>query len=154
MLLRLQKLGIPSVRPLAAAHERRKPWHSFLVTEQLAPAERFYDYAAHSRQNRSKAICPLARIFAALHNAGLLHRDAHHANFLVKVENAPALYLVDVDGMRQAKRVTLRHAMRDISRLLVHLQIPKQERLRFAVSYSRERIPPLDPRRFAALFDR
>jgi tRNA A-37 threonylcarbamoyl transferase component Bud32 len=154
MLFRLQRLGIAAIRPLAAAHEWGKPWHSILVTEQLALSERLYDYAAHSRRHRSKTIPPLARILAALHNAGFLHGDAHHANFLVKVENAPELYLVDVDGMREARKVTLRHAVRDISRLLLHLQIPKQERLRFALVYCRERNPPLAPRQFVSLFDR
>ena len=154
MLFRLQKLGVPAIHPLAAAHERGRPWHSILVTEQLAPAQRLYDYAAHSRRNRSRIIAPLARMFASLHNAGLLHRDAHHANFLITGENVPKLYLVDVDGMREAKKITFRDALRDISRLLVHLQIPKQERLRFALIYCRERRPPLDVRRFVSLFDR
>lgn len=154
MLFRLQRLGIATIRPLAAAHERGKPWHSILVTEQLALSKSLYDYAAQSRGHRSKTIPPLARIFAALHNAGFLHRDAHHANFLVKVENAPELHMVDVDGVRATRKVTLRHAARDISRLLFHLQIPKQERLRFALVYCRERNPPLAPRRFVSLFDR
>lgn len=152
MLLRLQRLGIATIRPLAAAHERGKPWHSILVTEQLTLCQRLYDYAAHSRRHRSKTIAPLARILAALHNAGLLHRDAHPANFLVKVGSALELYLVDVDGVRETRKVTLRHAARDISRLLVHLQIPKQERLRFALVYCRERHPPVAPRRFLPLF--
>jgi tRNA A-37 threonylcarbamoyl transferase component Bud32 len=152
MLSRLQTLGIAAIRPVAAAHERGKPWHSMLVTEQLTHSERLYDYAGQSRRNRSKTIAPLARIFAALHNSGFLHRDAHHANFLVKGENAPELYLVDVDGMREARIVTLRRAVRDISRLLVHLEIPKQERLRFALIYCRERNPPVPTRQFVSLF--
>jgi len=154
LLFRLQRLGIATIRPLAAAHERGKPWHSILVTEELAFSHRLYDYAAQSRRHRSKTIRPLARIFAALHNAGFLHRDAHHANFLVKVENAPELYMVDVDGVRETRRVTLRHAARDISRLLFHLQIPMQERLRFALVYCRERNPPFAPRQLVSLFDR
>jgi Lipopolysaccharide kinase (Kdo/WaaP) family len=152
MLFRLQRLGIAAIRPVAAGHERGRPWHSMLVTEQLTPSERLYDYAAQSRRHRSKIIAPLARIFAALHNSGFLHRDAHHANFLVRVDSEPKLYLVDVDGMREARNITLRHVVRDISRLLVHLEIPKQERLRFALVYCRERTPPVPPRRFVSLF--
>jgi tRNA A-37 threonylcarbamoyl transferase component Bud32 len=152
MLSRLQRLGIAAIRPVAAAHERGKPWHSMLVTEELTHSERLYDYAARSRGHRSKTIAPLARIFAALHNAGFLHRDAHHANFVVKGQNAPELYLVDVDGVREARNITLRHAARDISRLLVHLDIPKQERLRFALIYCRERNQPVPTRQFVSLF--
>ena len=152
MLVRLQRLGIATIRPIAAAYERGKPWHSFLVTEQLDLAKGLYDYAAHSRRVRSKTIAPLARILAALHDAGFSHRDAHHANFLVKVENAPLLYMVDVDGVRETGKVSSRHAARDVSRLLLHLQIPKQERLRFALVYCRARNPPLAPRAFVSLF--
>jgi tRNA A-37 threonylcarbamoyl transferase component Bud32 len=57
----------------------------------------------------------LASLLARLHEQGFSHRDLKSTNVLLDAELRP--YLIDLDGLRQAGRVTAKRSARDLARL-------------------------------------
>ncbi len=107
----LIRAGVPVTWPLAALeragpHGRRE---SLFITERITGAVDLHawvqQWTAGQRNVTPTARRTLARhlgeTFARLDRAGLWHRDAKAGNFLVAEEpDGPAVYLVDLDGVR------------------------------------------------------
>ena len=152
--LRLEQLGIPGIRAIAAGYKGGQPWYSLLVTEEIRDVLPLYTWLKHSRESLKPVVHSAARLFAGLHNAGLIHRDAHETNFVVPQNRRRELIMVDVDGVRESRRVTLRQAAKDLSRLHVRLRdlISTTTRLRFLAEYSRLRCPKVSSREVIKAF--
>ena len=145
--LRLARLGLPVVEVLGAGSRKRSPWHSFLLTREIPSVVPLRTYLRRSGPRRGPAIVALARTLGRLHSSNLLHRDAHLANFVVQTTNPqPRVIIVDVDGIRPCRGVTLALAARDISRLLDYSEPSSRQMMRFAVAYSRARSGAVLPR--------
>jgi len=107
----LIRAGVPVTWPLAAL-ERAGPHgqrESLFITERIAGAVDLHawvqQWTAGQRDVTPAARRTLARrlgeTFARLDRAGLWHRDAKAGNFLVaEGTDGPAVYLVDLDGVR------------------------------------------------------
>ncbi len=152
--LELEKLGIPALRVVAAGYRRAQPWYSVLVTEEISGAVPLHACLKQPQRNIRRLARSAARLFAKLHDVGLIHRDAHEANFLVPERGSSEIIIIDLDGVRASRRVTLRQVAKDLNRLHVRLRdrISTAARLRFLVDYSRFRRVPVSSRDLAKAF--
>lgn len=133
---RLMDLGLPAIEAVCAGYRVGAPWHSFLVTREIAAITPFKEYYRGPMQ--AHAVASAASLLGRLHAANLLHGDAHLANFaVVHTSGKPVVTMVDVDGVRACREVTLRLAARDISRLLDYSRPTEWQMKRFALVYSR-----------------
>ena len=151
---RLESLGIPAIRAVAAGYRRARPWYSVLVTEEICGAVPLYACLKQPERNLRPLLRSAASLFAQLHDARLIHRDAHEANFVVPQRGSSDVTIVDLDGVRPSRRVTLRQVAKDLHRFHVRLRdrISKSARLRFLVDYGRFRSPPVVSRDLAKAF--
>jgi hypothetical protein len=146
----LQRLGVPAVEAIAAGYERRRRWRSILVTKEVPNAQALVPFARGAPQARRGLIRAVAKIMGQMHAAGLYHRDAHQANFLVCERGEPRVLLVDVDGVRRRSRITMNAAARSVSRLRDYTQATRREMLFFAVVYCSQRRGQIGFREFVA----
>jgi tRNA A-37 threonylcarbamoyl transferase component Bud32 len=154
MALRLEALGVPAIRVVAAGHPRTRPWYSVLVTEEICGAVPLYACLKRPQRSLRPLVRSAAGLFARLHDSNLIHRDAHEANFVVPQDGDPEIIMVDVDGVRQSRPVSLRQVAKDLTRFHVRLRqrISKTTRLRFLVDYARFRRSPVTSRELANAF--
>jgi len=88
-----------------------------------------------------------------MHDAGFYHRDPSQANFLVVAQptGGDTIALIDLDGLRQRREISLTAAARDLRRLLRRSQIPRKERAWFITVYARSRRTRLSSRQLVKL---
>lgn len=151
----LLELGIPVAFPLAAIKGRRELWtgQGVFVTEYVDGAVDLHDFLLENISLNVRAASgdlkikkdlaeQIGRIFAALDNAGLWHRDSKAGNFLIcPRKNAGFdVMLVDLDGIKRklAKRRELgfRGLAKLASTLLWHGGISRSDYLRAFTIYS------------------
>ncbi len=152
--LRLEALGIPAIRAIAAGYPRTRPWYSVLVTEEICGAIPLYACLKQPQRGLRPLVRSAAKLFAKLHDSNLIHRDAHEANFVVPQDGRPEIIMVDLDGVRSSRPVSLRQVAKDLNRFHVRLRqrISKTSRLRFLVDYARFRRSPITSRELANAF--
>jgi len=109
---RLRDGDIPVALPLAAI-ERKCGFitlESIYITEYIAGSKSLHEFLRDdlSAGNEAAAVKKtlaeqIGRIFAAMHNTGLWHRDGKAGNFLVRKDDAGGyeIVLVDMDGIKQ-----------------------------------------------------
>ena len=148
VLLRLRDIGVPSLTPLAAGSRIGQPWESYLVTVEVLDARPLSGLRDATPVERQRAIHSLAVAMAKMHNAGLFHGDAHHANFLVLAGGEGLL--ADVDGVRRRSRIGVKEAVRGLARLLDYTSPTQREKLRFAAAYCRVRRKAISARDLVA----
>jgi hypothetical protein len=150
-------LGFFTALPIAAGERRQ--WgllrESFLLTRFIPNATPLHSINAGCAdpQRRRGIVCGLARLYAALHDAGFCHHDPSQANFLVVPQpgGSEAIALIDLDGLRQRSEMNLTASAQDLRRLLLRGFIPRRERAWFLVTYSRSRKSPTDARQWVEL---
>lgn len=153
----LATLGLLTPTPVAAGERRTCGFlrESFLVTHFIAGATPLHLVNAHcaDRRRRIGIVRGLAKLYAALHDAGFFHGDPSQSNFLVVPHpgGSDAIALIDLDGLRRRREMNLSAAVRDLQRLLLRGRIPRRERAWFIVTYSRSRKLPVDVRQLLAL---
>lgn len=146
--------GIPTARPLVV-YEPRPSWlerEGYLLTEWLVGAEDVHLYGwelarrspvERSRRARQSAEA-LGRTVGRLHDQGFTHRDLKGNNLLLR-ERGDLIepFLIDLDGLRQVRRVGFRAACKNLTRLAVSIEmhpwISRTDRLRFLKAYLRQR---------------
>ena len=87
----------------------------------------------------------LGRLLRRLHQAGFAHRDLKATNLLVRWDDSPGrspqIIMVDLDGLRQVRRVSCRQEFRGLMRLNVSLLecpgVSHAGRLRMLLGYLR-----------------
>jgi tRNA A-37 threonylcarbamoyl transferase component Bud32 len=125
--------GIATPRPLAACETRDHRFFraSYLATEWIAGGENLHlfgwrladDPAGRRLRWASRCAVSLGRLLGRMHAAGVVHRDLKAANLLaVQQHEDVAVYLVDLDGVRIARRASWRRRARDLARLAAGLQ--------------------------------
>lgn len=153
----IASLGFFTARPIAAGE--RRAWgllrESFLLTRFIAGATPLHLVNAHcaDRRRRLGIVRGLAKLYAALHDAGFFHHDPSQANFLVVPQpiGGDAIALIDLDGLRQRREMNLTASAQDLRRLLLRCRIPRRERAWFIMVYARSRKTPADARQFVKL---
>jgi hypothetical protein len=137
--------GIATARPAAAADlwRRGAVADSLLVTETV-DGEPLSDWLRSPRRPpalRRRLARDLAQMLRRMHDAGFSHRDLKAPNILVSPHEGAGVrpVLVDLDGLRQAIRVSAWRRARDLMRLSVSLDewgVARQtDRLRFLRAY-------------------
>jgi hypothetical protein len=137
--------GIATARPAAAADlwRRGAVADSLLVTEAV-DGEPLSDWLRSPRRPpalRRRLARDLAQMLRRMHDAGFSHRDLKAPNILVSPHEGAGVrpVLVDLDGLRQAIRVSAWRRARDLMRLSVSLDewgVARQtDRLRFLRAY-------------------
>lgn len=139
----LARCGVPTATALAAAWNGRAEW---LITEAVAPAEPAD--AWHARQIQGgpaghraiqQAIVRLAEIVGRMHAAGVLHRDLHCGNVLVRTGESVELVLMDLHRARRTGRLSRRARAVNLAQLYHdrYCFTTRTERLRFLRHYLR-----------------
>lgn len=154
---RIARLGFFTALPLAAGERHR--WgllrESFLLTRFIPNATPLHlvNSRCADRRRRSGIVRKLARLYAALHDAGFCHRDPSQANFLVveQPDASDTIALIDLDGLRRQRGMSLTDSAADLRRLLSRGFIPRSERAWFIVTYSHSRNAPVNARELLKL---
>ncbi len=145
--------GIPTARPLvvyqpAGAKLFRE---GFLLTEWLTGAQDMHLYgwdlatrAPRERTRRARAAAAvLGRLVGRLHDQGFQHRDLKGNNLLLRDRGEDVeAFLIDLDGLRQRRRVPFAACTKGLTRLAVsaemHPWLSRTDRLRFLQAYLRQ----------------
>ncbi len=110
--VRLCNSDIPTARPLAALWQKKgaRVVRSIFISEYVPDSDNLYMFIyGQSSEDAKKTFAvkkqmavQTANLLACLHKAGLWHRDAKAANFLVRKlsDGQPYLMLVDMDGIK------------------------------------------------------
>lgn len=142
---------VPAARPLAVLERRQGPLvgDSLLITEFI-PGARDLDahlraeYAALSprewRRHKADLRAVIVRELRRLQQRGFAHRDCKAQNILIRPEErGPALFWIDMDGVRRVKRLSDEQRMRPLLRLHLSLLdasgITRADRVRFLKDY-------------------
>lgn len=150
--------GVPTVVPLALGEGAGE---SFLITQALEKADPLRHFLEHKLPRlvacqqarlRLRLAEALAQLTARLHDAGIIHRDLHAANILVRLEpdDEPRLFLIDLHEVRLVGRPLGWRASRNNLLLLNRwfiLRASRAERLRFWRAYCKARGCKIDPYR-------
>jgi len=114
----LLALGLPTPRPLAWGTVRRLGLRlkDYLVTEYVADCRALKDKLDACRNDpvkRRRLMEQLGNLVALFHANGYSNRDMKDTNILVTEKDGPALWVVDLDGVRRPPLITRRRAARD-----------------------------------------
>jgi len=145
---------IATACPLAVVERRRfgVRLDSIIVTEYLENAKDLDTVLTVSfrelpprkqRRLKGEIIESLAQVLRRLHERGFSHRDLKAPNVMVQWDPdspaAPRALLIDLDGLKPARRVSFERQLRAITRLNVSLdhckRVTQTDRLRFLIRY-------------------
>ncbi len=132
----LELAGINTARPIAAGsfRNRFRGW-SYYVMEAIPEPSSLWSWRGERRHVTRR----LATLLARLHESGFAHRDLKDTNILVDGSGNP--HLVDMEGLRFAKSVSLEMALSNLARLGRTVgRIPRitgADKARFVVHYCR-----------------
>lgn len=142
--------GIATARPLVVCQPRASR-DSYLATAWIAAGQNLHLYGWQLAQRppreraRRAARCAesLGRLVGQLHAWHLAHRDLKGGNLLVaEAEHGTQVYLIDLDGLKIARRLTSATRTRNLARLAaslgLHPWVSRTLRLKFLRAYCRE----------------
>ncbi len=149
-LLRCAACGLPVPRPIALGIQQTGLMlqDSCLMTEAVLPAQPLNEFFAQQRTLRSAEqaeadnqllAVAVARLAAAIHNAGIFYRDLHAGNILIKTAGDRGYQLFLIDLHRAWRPVVLLQWMRlrDVAQLWNSLPALTAERELFIEEYLR-----------------
>ena len=154
-ILRLQELGIETMRPVAVGREGLNPaaQYSILVTEALNGCISLENYCKDwARKPPTVAekrllIRRLADIARTLHENGVNHRDFYLCHFLMQqpwegTDEDLHLYLIDLHRVQRRRRTPERWVVKDVgslwfSAMELDLSLTSRDLLRFVTAYRR-----------------
>lgn len=140
----LEERGLPCPRPLAYFEKRSwgVPVQSCLVTQALDGAEALNVFLAHASlngQQRFQLTRQLARLSAAMHAAGMVSRDYHGGNILIRPrdEGGFELFLIDLHKARLRRKLRTSTVIGDLAKLASSLTPARGACMRFLKEYCR-----------------
>jgi len=146
-LARLHARHVPTMRAVAFGERGGNPArkHSFIITEELAPTIDLEQYCQHWHglppAGRHALIGEVAALTAAMHRAGVNHRDCYLCHFLLHQdgrENDLRLSLIDLHRAQTRHKVPRRWRNKDLAALYfsaLDLALTRKQRLRFLRAY-------------------
>jgi len=157
-ILRLQAVGVPTMRPVLFAERMRGVWEaaSLIATEQVPgeslerwlPAQWRRCCERFGRAWRSGAVVRLAGLVRRLHAAGLCHRDLYTSHIFVMIEpdRTVRFHVIDLQRMFAPRWRHRRWYIKDLAALAATAPagiVSRTDRLRFLLAYLGR--PRLDP---------
>jgi tRNA A-37 threonylcarbamoyl transferase component Bud32 len=145
---------VPTIVPVAQGVRcaGAGPSDSFLITQGLEGAESLSDFIEKvfpgfepRRQTRLRPLLAnaLGEFVARLHDAGIVHKDLHAANLLVRLEaeDRPSLYLIDLHDVSLRRPLNWRASRANLVMLnrWFALRASRPDRFRFWRAYCRAR---------------
>jgi len=147
----LWQSGVPTIRPLALGERRRNGLleEAFLITEAIPNGITLFELIEDhvrtgaleiSHTHRRDIIREIARLTAALHAAGLEHRDLHERNLIYQKLDGEKfrLYLVDLHELEKHRQLKWTSTVSELARLGRYFSIrtERTDRLRFFRHYA------------------
>ncbi|MBX9679797.1 MAG: lipopolysaccharide kinase InaA family protein [Gemmataceae bacterium] len=141
----VQERGIPTSQALAWAE---RGGESYLFTRTLENVEPLHLYFLRTFQShdaaaqtplRQSIARALGSLIAAMHRAGVEHRDLHAGNLLVRMEGeTPRLFLIDLDAVALVRPLEGERRLANLAMLNAwfRLHTERTDRLRFWKSYA------------------
>lgn len=146
-ILRLRKLGIPTMEPLYYAERRgEEGWQCILITSELTghqPLDRLIEHWHDKGWSRFQAerrniLLATASVCSQLHRHRLVHRALHAKHLFVNPQSASVCF-IDLEKMRSTWS-PWRAMLRDLDALNRHAyRLSRSDRLRFLLAYFNER---------------
>jgi tRNA A-37 threonylcarbamoyl transferase component Bud32 len=139
----LEVCGIPTARPIATADERLwfLPVRSYFLMEEIKGAVSLRAWSGCKRTG-----CKLlAELLGRMHREGFTHRDLKDGNIVFDSDGRP--HLIDLDGLRFVRRVSVSRAVADLARLARDTKgwqqrVSRADCARFLIVYCRGRKLP------------
>jgi serine/threonine protein kinase len=127
----LARIKVASARPVAVVEHRAAKMllKSFFITQEIRRGKTVDAYwrevlvripSAEGRRRRRKFLKQLAELFAGLHRHHVYHNDLKDANILVELTDgaqAEALFLLDLEGVRQYTQLRHRRRIKNLVQL-------------------------------------
>lgn len=150
----LAALGVTTIVPVALGERRHRRvlLDNFLVTREIAGSVTLQALVEQGRDRagtadmdglRRRLARALGELTARLHDGGYLHADFHPGNILVTLDahGRPHLAMIDLDALRQPRRLPPRAAMANLAVLNHYFwtRSTRSDRLRFLQAYLRSR---------------
>lgn len=140
--LYLRDHNVPTATPLAARCDSQGEW---LLTQAVAPAEPadvWHDQQRHEgpagQKRLRRGVAALGTLIGRMHQAGIVHRDLHCGNVLVRTNGqSPRPVLMDLHRAYRRRRLSRRRKAANLA-LLFHDRYnftTRTERLRFLKHY-------------------
>jgi tRNA A-37 threonylcarbamoyl transferase component Bud32 len=142
-LVALAKRGIAAPEPLGWG--TRSGGESFLVTRALDHVTPLVDSLmsfGERSADRQRLACELGRFLAKLHDAGVLHRDLHPGNFLLRHHDGRFEFtLVDLDAVRLGATVSETKSVGNLALFAAGFlhAVTRVDRYRFLAAYAEAR---------------
>ena len=148
---RLRMAGVPTMQVIAHGQRVRRPWRveSFVLVEQIPNAMPLDDYLRErfgppvpgpGDAQRRDLVTRLAHLVRRFHSAGFNHRDLYCCHVFVqdRAEQAPGLYLIDLQRVERRRWFRRRWLVKDLAQLSYSApaeRISRTDRMRFFRSY-------------------
>lgn len=148
---RLGEIGVDSMRVVAYGRRGGNParQHSFIVTEELAPALSLEDFCLGWTREpppvtlKRALIARVAGMARAMHRAGVNHRDFYLCHFLLHLDPAPTaaafrLSLIDLHRAQCRARLPRRWRDKDLAALYfsaLDIGLNQRDLWRFLLTY-------------------
>ena len=84
-----------------------------------------------------------------MHSAGMNHRDCYICHFLLKKEEFPALYVIDLHRAQIREKIPMHYLLKDLGGIwfsAMDAGLTKRDILRFLKVYTRQELHQLDRR--------
>lgn len=145
---------VPTVFPVALGERCNGsgPSDSFLITQGLEDTESLSDFIEKSfpqyelrRQTRLRPLLAtaLGKFVAQLHDAGIVHKDLHAANLLIRLgpNDGPSLYLIDLHDVSLGRALSWQASRENLVMLnrWFALRASRSDRYRFWRAYCQAR---------------
>lgn len=143
----LLKNGVNTPAPIAMIDDRGKfnrLVNCYYLTEYLDYDVSFLQIIMEAEENRKrKIIMEAAQNIRLMHDAGIVHRDLHASNILIKnFKDRPEFYFIDLNRARKKEFLTLEARAKDLGRLALQ----QHDKLLFFKSY--------DPQNYGCLIQK
>jgi tRNA A-37 threonylcarbamoyl transferase component Bud32 len=115
--LAMEHAGLPTPRVWAVGVERLALWpaRAYLITEFVPRTRTLRDLLVTAGRLPAGQCDQLVDLVARLHAAGFSNRDLNAANLLC--DERGTFWIIDLDGVRQHRRVPLQRVAKDLERL-------------------------------------
>ncbi|MDR3323983.1 MAG: lipopolysaccharide core heptose(I) kinase RfaP [Zoogloeaceae bacterium] len=149
-LERLHQAGVPTMRAVAFGERGQNPAtrHSFIVTEEIAPAVDLETLTRHWREappapgQKHALIAAVAHSVGRMHRAGVNHRDCYLCHFLLRQtedkNTAPNLAMIDLHRAQTRAATPRRWRNKDLAALYfsaLDIGLTRRDILRFLRDY-------------------